>query len=50
MKKETTIIVVDDYSIFRQALEIVINRIGNYKVIGGAKNGQEYSIYNYLCI
>ena len=41
MKKETTIIIVDDYAIFRQGLAMVINRLGDYKVIGEAENGQE---------
>lgn len=36
------IIIVDDHTLFRNGLRILLNSLSNYKVIGEAANGQEF--------
>ena len=36
------IIIVDDHTLFRNGLKILLNSLGNYKVTGEASNGQEF--------
>lgn len=41
MKKTFTIAIVDDHSLFAQALQNLINSFGDFKVLYHVKNGQE---------
>ena len=36
------IIIVDDHTLFRNGLKILLNNLGNYKVTGEASNGREF--------
>ena len=36
------IIIVDDHTLFRNGLKILLNSLGNYKVTGEASNGREF--------
>ncbi|RLD58000.1 MAG: DNA-binding response regulator [Bacteroidetes bacterium] len=42
MTEKTSIILVDDHTIFRQGLAMVINRLEGFKVIAQAENGKEF--------
>ncbi|MBT1704490.1 response regulator transcription factor [Chryseosolibacter indicus] len=42
MRPVVTIVVVDDHSLFAQALENLINSFGEFKVLYHVKNGQEF--------
>lgn len=42
MKKVFTIAIVDDHSLFAQALENLINSFGEFNVLYNVKNGQEF--------
>jgi DNA-binding NarL/FixJ family response regulator len=41
MKTNFTVVIVDDHSLFAQALENLINSFGDYKVLYHVKNGKE---------
>jgi DNA-binding NarL/FixJ family response regulator len=41
MKSNFTVVIVDDHSLFAQALENLINSFSNFKVLYHVKNGQE---------
>jgi DNA-binding NarL/FixJ family response regulator len=41
MKNNFTVVIVDDHSLFAQALENLINSFSNFKVLYHVKNGQE---------
>jgi DNA-binding NarL/FixJ family response regulator len=42
MKNNFTVVIVDDHSLFAQALENLINSFSNFKVLYHVKNGQEF--------
>jgi DNA-binding NarL/FixJ family response regulator len=42
MKNQINVIIVDDHSLFRNGLKILLNNIENIKVVAEASNGKEY--------
>jgi DNA-binding NarL/FixJ family response regulator len=40
--KNRTILIVDDHTLFRNGLRILLNSVKGYKVVGEASNGQEF--------
>jgi DNA-binding NarL/FixJ family response regulator len=42
MKDNYSVVIVDDHSLFAQALENLVNTFPNYKVLYHVKNGQEF--------
>jgi DNA-binding NarL/FixJ family response regulator len=41
MAQKTTILIVDDHTLFREGLKTIIGRIARYEVVGEAGNGRE---------
>lgn len=41
MNKPVNILIVDDHSLFRKGLKLLLNELDNYRVIGEASNGVE---------
>ncbi|TKG93660.1 response regulator transcription factor [Puteibacter caeruleilacunae] len=42
MEHTCNIILVDDHSLFRNGLKILLNSLGNYKIVAEAANGKEF--------